>query len=492
MNTDHPHLRYEFYYLLRTAFKHGNRLWHEPESLSAFQNSSLATGGIIVDRDKRMFRWDAFTNRPPHAVSIEDWPKVLKRGWKNIQFCYIEHFDIQEIDRTQSEFFCNRALIAVSLVIYDADMKALSTYEIGVPLQKENDATPDEVIFTPAPENSSERRLLKVFHISDKSAGQTPEPTCLTTFHPQFSTWHWQLKLDSSAPRLARMKETDASNPVFTIYGLAFGEVVKTDTQKAGVRAKELSEVLARILHHLLVRRWQFVRMDLASEFMRQRLQTHRSAWNKTDRELRCLSNQKLSGGLHEIVGLEADAMDVIGNLQKAVQNLEVHKNSLERKLKHLSSVNRRWRFIWQYKDHSPLIEGFQSDTRNLQNHIAYTQGDLVCIKGIRNRWRLHFDARKAALTERLTHLVTFLVIIVIGITALGMNRPQSDEGSFLSTIVRFFNDLQKVPLIADFFTLMSNPVVCWTLILIFFLSAFLKMAVRKMETWWARLRGKF
>jgi len=507
MNTAHPNLSYEFYYLLRTRFEHYDMLWQEPCHLSAYQESCITKRGMTVDKDKRLFRWDACTNRPPHSASVEDWAKVLKRGWKNIQLCYTEYFLDQDLDRTHAEFFCNRALIGVALLISDTNFSVLEKHKIRVPLQKKEDSAPDEAVFSLVPKDSSERHLLKIFHApsGDDSADRMPEPACLTVFHPQFSIRHWQLRLDSSAPRLALMKASeDAPNPIFAVYGLTCGNLIEAEERKAGwpdeledfLRGED-DAVLTHILPRLMIREWQFARTDLAADSIRQCLSFHTATFNKADLELRCLSSNKLSRGLQDMAALQANAKAVLGNLEKAFRMLEIHRDDIGKKLKRARKHSPHFDPVWCYEDESPLQDGFDTDVRDLKHHAACTRGDLISLDGIFRQWRMHFDTRQLALSAFLGNLHIIMgVIIAVGVAGIissGLDAPQNGKGSLLSPLMHFFREMQEQPLISDFIMLLSSPAVLCALVVIFLLLVlcfFSGMARRQAECWWRKLRG--
>ncbi len=331
MNTSHPNLSYEFYYLLRTEFELEGKLWQEPPSLSNFQKPSIKKEGIPFDNDKRLFRAST------HSLPLEKWPVFQKCGWENILACYTGHFAGDDV---RAEFFCSHALLGIAMLICDADMSDLAKHRVSIPLQGKDRTVPDEAVFELVPENSPERELLKIFHEPDNGSEQMPGPVCLAAFRPQFSTRHCRIKPGSSDSRLVPMQTaSDAPNPIFAVYGLTHGDIVRAEERNAtwpGELQNFLegggSALLARILPHLIIRGWQFSRMDMAAHDMRRFLQEKCAARSETDSaELRCLPGQKLSEGLQEMATLQAHAKEMSGQLEKAVKTLEVHRNNTER-----------------------------------------------------------------------------------------------------------------------------------------------------------------
>jgi hypothetical protein len=74
-------LSYEFYYLLRTSIDPDMPIHFEPDSFASIAKSSLRHGGLAIDEDKRLFRFDAY-------------------GWRDIlQFYHLLGKTVREVRR---------------------------------------------------------------------------------------------------------------------------------------------------------------------------------------------------------------------------------------------------------------------------------------------------------------------------------------------------------------------------------------------------------
>ncbi len=485
MNRTDPNLSYECYFLLRTEFEHDGRIWHEPKSLTAFYQSSITTGGIIVDHDNRLFRWDASTNRPPNSVPLEDWPKVLKRGWKNVQFCYMEHFDGQDVDRIQAEFFSNRALAGVAVVIHGIRPREQTRHVIRIPLRTNDSLTPEETAFRLAPEDSPDREWLTICHTDDEGRS---EPVCFGPFHSDMPTRCWQLKLDSALPGLAPMQHgKNMQNPVFAVYALMHTDLAG-DSAQNDAWSDELHDffvgkgeaLLVDVIPRLIVRRWHSARMDKGYRDVRHALREQSMRHNLTDTDLRCLSIRTLSEGLQGMAAREAEATDLLESLEKAVITLKNSRDHLERKLTRASKRHPRFDLIWHEEG---ALDSFDSDIRQLQDHIAYLRGDIVCLDRIRNRWRIHFDSRQLAASDHMAVSASVLTIIAAIATLIAILPTH-----LASPAVQFFKKLQTTPLLGDAIMFLSNPTVLWGIIMlgmwpmIWFLA---KTMMRRVRFWW-------
>jgi len=463
-------LSYEFYYLLRTNIEQEDNTWREPLTLMATPSPRITQEGITIDSDKRLFRYDAFTKQ---ASPLEEWLEHLKCGWEKIQGYYSEHFANQNISEKQAQTFCSQALLGVALLINDA---TLESHLIKVPFQSGNSVA-GEMVF------KRKSWLLEVSYTPPDDSDGEQMPTLANFFHfePQHQTIpiekQW-LRLDLSTAQLSPMEITTHTAPIFAIYGLAHGDLNDIDEKNyQNFLVGGEPALLVRVLPRLLVRQWQFTRMDFIATRERQRLRKQRAAYNQTDEQLRCLSSQRLSKGLQKMARLNADTTEFIGNLSKAIKTLEINRNNLERKLRRVSKHSPNWKIDWHLEHEIPLRSSFNADIQKLHNHFTYIQGDLTYLDGIRQRWRLHFEERQLAWSERLGSLGTILAFLVAvgaaSLTAVGLNNQSHDNGSWLSFLIHIFDQLQTKPLIADSIILLSKPVVYWLLVFVFLLPIF-------------------
>ncbi len=479
MNTTNHNLSYEFYFLLRKKVE----FQQEPRSLSANQSPRIMQEGIPIDSDKRLFRSKSFA---PHLLSddellhlepLEDWADHLKTGWEKIQQIYTEHFGHQEVNATEARDFCRQALIGVALLINDAH---LDSHTITASLR----STINQVDFKP------EIGLFQVNYTPPDNKG-VAAPAILTLFEPQFQAIqqgkHWQLQLDLPVPQLVPIEMTKnsanptiAPNPIFAVYGLAHGDleqIGETTTQALqDFLINDDPAVLVRVLPRLLIRQWQFTRMDFAAIQVRQHLQTCSHLYYQAN--LPCLSNRQLSDGLQTMAMENAKTSLLLGKLHQAIKTLEIHHNNTKRWLRRARQYSPYWQVVWQHDDDSPLLSHFDADKQKLQNHITYIQGEITYLEGIRQYWHLHFEGRQLAWSEWLGSLGSVLAFLVAvgaaSLTAVGIqNTPQADKGSFLSPLINFFNELQATPVFADLNHLLSQPVAYWLLVIVLLIPVF-------------------
>ena len=485
MNTTNHNLSYEFYFLFRKNIDRQQ----EPRSLSANQSHRIMQEGIPIDSDKRLFRSKSFAPAPPLLSNDEqlpleplaDWANNLKSSWEAIQHVYAEHFSHQEIHATEAQDFCRQALMGVALLINDA---RLDSHKITALLR----GSVNPVVFQP------EMGLFQVNYTSPDNEEMTASAS-LTLFEPQSQDIqqgkHWQLQLDLPVPQLAPIdmaknsaNPTIAPNPIFAVYGLAHGDLDKMGDKTAQALQDFLINdepaVLMRVLPRLLIRQWQFTRMDFAALQVRQHLQT--CAGSHYQANLPCLSNRQLSDGLQVMAMENAKTSLLLGKLHQAIKTLEIHHNNTERWLRRARQNSPDWQVVWQHDDDASLLSRFDADKQKLQNHIAYIQGEITYLEGIRQHWHLHFEGRQLAWSEWLGSLGSVLAFLVAvgaaSLTAVGLqNTPQADNHSFLSPIIRFFNELQATPVFTDLTHLLSQPIVYWLLVIVLLLPIFLHFA---------------
>ncbi len=462
-------LSYEFYYLLRTQVEQDNRHQSEPESFFT-DNPSLRQEGIPIDEDKRLFRSETYIVPSSPTGLPEQWAEQLNQSWEQIQRSYQEHFAKEAVSEVQAKEFCSQALLGVALLIADTQVES---YSIAMPLHDNNAA--DQVVFKPGAD------LLGVIH-----QPKHRDAAKLVRFEParrRNSKIHWQLRFDAATPYLAPMDMTTdtpnphfAANPVFAIYGLAHGDLPKAEEWPRQLQDFLLGgdgAVLVRVLPRLLIRQWQFSRMDSAARLVRKYLHQQSNYFNQT--RLRCLSNRELSNGLQTLAELDADATRLLGKLSQAIKTIEIHKDNLTLRLKQAEQHSDQWSLIWQHNQEAPLLDSFAADQQKLQNHITYIQGEQTYLEGIRRRWHFNFEGRQLAWTERLGNLGSILAFLVgVGVASITASTlSQSDSyssDSWLSPLVQWLYGLLTIPWITDFIRLLNNPLTYISLVIVFVL----------------------
>jgi hypothetical protein len=466
-------LSYDFYYLLRTQVELDNGFQSEPFGFLTADKPSLRQTGIPIDEDKRLFRSETFVESSQTGLPAQ-WLVQLKQGWAQVQGSYQEQFAKEGLSNDQANEFCAQALLGVALLIADAQ---LDSYTITMPLQ--GSRTADHVVFKPGQD------LLGVVHQlpKDSDAARMPAPAMFARFESarRRKFVHWQLRLDAAKPHLAPMDmPTDtanpqvAANPVFAIYGLAHGELPEAEAWPQQLQAFLLggdAAVLVRVLPRLLIRQWQFSRMDLAASLVRLYLRKQSTHFNQAP--LSCLSSRDLSLGLQTLADLDADTRLLLGNLQQAITTIEIHQRNLTRRLQKADQHSAQWRVIWQRNQEMPLLDSFDADQQKLQSHITYIEGGLTSLEGIRRCWHFHFEGRQLVWTERLGSLgsiLAFMVAVgVASITASTLSQSDRVTGnhSWLSPLVQWLDELLTQPWASDVIRLLSNPLVYISLVFV-------------------------
>jgi hypothetical protein len=417
-------LSYEFYYLLRTSIDSDI---YEPDHIVRIANPSLRHGGLAIDEDKRLFRSDTFFGDDSGLPEL--WQQQLLDGWREILQFY------------QSEAFCQQALLGVAVVI--ADVK-LDSYSVSLPLSGDD----DDFIFQPR------RRLM----------GVELESVSASLF--DFTRCHYQLQLDNNWVQLApfSIESSTAPNPVFAVYGLEHGELSADDGSALQDFLLGKGALVVRLLPRLLTCQWQAMRQDLAARDVRRYLRSQSSHLNKVN--LPCLSNSNLSEGLQTMAALDADITLSLGKLQQAAKTIEIQQHNVEHRLRQAQS-NSGWNVILRNED-APLLDTFKLEQQKLQNHATYIEGELTYLEGIRRRWHLHFEGRQLAWSERvggLGNILAFLVAVVAASIAVSDTKPS--EGSWLSPLVKYFDNLQSYAWVTDLVHLFNNPLFYWLFALV-------------------------
>ncbi len=433
-------LSYEFYYLLRTSIDPDHPIQSEPDSFAGIAKSSLRHGGLAIDEDKRLFRFDTFFGSDSEVGLPEQWQQQLLYGWRDILQFYQSHFEKQGVVDSESEAFCQQALLGVAVLI--ADVK-LDSFCVSLPFSDNG----DDVVFQP-------RRQLM---------GVDGKSVSARLF--DFNHYHYQLQLDNNWLQLAPFSmDPFAANPVFAVYGLEHGEL-SADSDSLQDFLLGRGALIVRLLPRLLTCQWQAMRQDLAAREVRRDLRGQSRHFNKVN--LPCLSNGNLSEGLQVMATLDAEITLFLGKLRQAVKTIEIQQHNVEHRLR-LAKSSSEWKLVWQ-------LDSFSLEQQKLQNHATYIEGELTYLEGIRRRWHLHFEGRQLAGSERvggLGNILAFLVAVVAASIAVSDTKPS--EGSWLTPLVEFFGNLQSYAWVTDLVHLFNNPVFYWLFALVLLSPIFL------------------
>jgi hypothetical protein len=475
MNTQHPNLNYEFYFLFQVKYD----AWQEPSFLA---NPLIQDNlhSIRVDKDKRLFRYAP----PPNAKTgelppLNDWGPHLQQGWAKIQACYQEAFNPQ-------------AFMGVALLILDESISAVH--------QIQCDTITGTATFKPATKKTpNEKILLKVKEgfgelISFKT------PVTLEEFEADYQTGvvriNWQIQFSETQPIQLLPMQVDEScpNPIFAVYGLAHG--VLPDEAADQLQTFLCSGKVAlmwRILARLMMQKWQFERLDIAAYQLRQPLDSQNDRYRQVpDSRLECASNKKLELDLRAMTQMEAAAKQILARLDAGIKTLEINRYNLERHLHRSAQVwqylddtpeaeKYEWILEWQNDTETPLLDSFDLDIRKLKNHTTYLQDALAYLEGIRTRWQLHLDGRRLQYESNIQIMLLTLTFIAAFAGVVALVTQNSTDVVFL--LQGLIDNPEQITQIGHLLLIGIS-----LLILIFFVLPFfylyLKLLWKKLRCW--------
>jgi len=407
MNTQHPNLNYEFYFLFQVK----DDAWQEPSFLSSpLIQKNLHS--IRIDKDKRLFRYAP----PPNAKTgelppLNDWEQHLQQGWAHILTCYQDAFN-------------PKAFTGVALLILDESISAAH--------QIQCQTITGTATFKPATEKTpNEKILLKVTDGFGELINSLKNPVTLEEFEadyqPGVERISWQIQLSATQPiqLLPMQVGENYPNPIFAVYGLAHG--VLPDEAADQLQTFLCSSKVAlmwRILSRLIMQKWQFERLDIAAYQLRQPMDSQNDRYRQVpDARLECASNKKLELDLRAMTQMEAAAKQILARVDAGTKTLEINRYNLER---HLHRSEQVWQYLddtpeekkfewtleWQNNTETPLLDSFDLDIRKLKNHTTYLQDALTYLDGIRTRWQLHLDGRRLQYESNIQKMLLALTFI--------------------------------------------------------------------------------
>ena len=413
MNPSLPHLNYEFYFLCQVKYA----LWQEPAALSnGLTQTHLHT--LSIDKDKRLFRYAPPPTETGELPPLSDWKKHLQQGWQHLQAAYQGCFE-------------PHALMGVALLILDESITAAH--------QIQCQTTTGTAIFQPVTlKIPNEKILLTV------TGTPLNNPVTLEAFEAELDEGPWQIQLP--AIQLQPMQNGENyPNPVFAVYGLAHGvlpDAVADQLQQFLCSGQ--AALMWHILSRLLMQKWQFQRLDLAANILRQRLDAKNDTYQEVpDTQLDCASNKALELDLRDMIQQEAAAKQVLARLDAGTKTLEINRDNLLRQLQrspqiwqHLDNLSiphqYQWTLTWQNDTETPILDHFNLNIRQLQNHATYIRDALNYLDGIQTRWRLHLEGRRLRYESNIQNLLLVLTFIAsfTGVVAFITQNPQ--EVAFL------------------------------------------------------------
>lgn len=450
-------LDYLFYFLFRTYRWKEEEYRQEP--LLAF--GKLHDFGIPIDTDKRLFRRSA-----PAQTPLADWPIHLIEAWQNVLQHYSHAFNPEnpQLGMEKAMPYCQENLLGVALVIMD---DTLEQHELTLPLYDPQYRQLGSAYFNYDPQ-------LKFFSIRDQQQTML-EPATFHPFKPSvdkraLKAENWTLRLDKTQPYLMQMQArfseqhpvvtlVPENNPIFTVYGLAHGDVdsvlasltpaeqehswpVRLQAMLLGEDAKGLplktTALLNSILARLLIAETVFESLDCEARLLRLILQQKTAGYFATsDQIIQETRHSKLEQQLREMENLVTTTDYALGRLSQAVKTLEINQDNFQWRLHNLHPKEAEWEMDWQSsKPYPSLLEPLHLGVENLKNHTAYIEGKLTHLKGSCTRWRSYIAQNRHQLTEHLGLLGTIIVFLIV----LGefFGRSKAEEIGFWADILQF------------------------------------------------------
>lgn len=387
-----PHnLDCQFYFLFRTQLWREGQLEQEP-----FEGrfNSILEDGIAIDSDKRLFRRD--------FRQLDQWQTEFKQAWADI----VARYTATLPGETASDFY-QAAFYGVIVLIMDENV---ARHRVEMALER-GQQTAFVLPKQPA----------LLFEVADREL-EMPAPARCYAFE-MADRQAYRLKIDSY-PYLAPLT-SEAYSPIFAVYavehsnGLSnFGEILPWvepfQRLMCAPAERGISAVLVRVLPRVIMRLWQFNRIDQAARQQRRRLQAAQSYYQQLS-ALQCESARALEAQFRELEQLRTEAEQVQARIHQALQTLKINRANLESCLQRARRHYRaRWRLSWRFETEAPLIEQFNLDREKLQNHQAYLQGDLIHLAGFRRQWSAHLESRRLKTGERLNVLLLIFTAIQV------------------------------------------------------------------------------
>jgi hypothetical protein len=450
-----------------------NESWREPLT---FPNSVIQKDlhSLRIDKDKRLFRYAPPLTESGELPPLEEWQQHLQHAWQQIQASYQDTFQPQ-------------AFIGMALLILD---ESVATHQVQCHYPA------GTVTFKPTTDKIPNEKILLT--VTSEELHDTL-PATLEEFEPEFqptTDWdNWQLQFSSQTFHLTPMKIGEQyPNPVFTVYGLAHGILPdKAAEQLQSFLCSGKVALMWQVLSRLIMQKWQFKRLDMAAYEFRKRLDVENGRYQQIPNMLlECASNKKLELNLLDMSKIEAEAKQMLARLDAGTRTLEINRYNLERHLHRSEQVwqclnettaeKYHWKLAWQNDTETPLLDSFDLNIRQLQNHTTYLQDALAYLEGIRARWQLHLDGRRLQYEFNIQIMLLMLTFIAsfTGVVAFITQNPE--QVAFL--LKGLSNNPQQITKIGHLLLIGIN-----LLILIFFVLPFcyfyMKFLWKKLRCWW-------
>jgi hypothetical protein len=329
--TKYPNLDCQLYFLFRTHLWRDGELIQEPFK-GRFDR--LHQNGVKIDEDKRLFRRN-FDSKI-QTEGLQHWQQELAKNWKDILQRYTDAYaeTPDHYAKKKAQQFCKKAFYGVALLIMDEN---IVRHQVNISLRVEDE---QYNLYFRKPESAT--KLLSV-RDRQKEMSQAAELYAFALdSKPKFS--HYALKFEGNLPYLALMQpQPSADNPILAIYALQHGSGLSKFNPNEilpwvdpfqdflCVGSDEQPALFVSMLSRLIMRQWQFQRIDTAAHSQRRTLQKQNTLYrDKSEQYLVCTNNRKLEQELREIEQLHTDADYIKGRLRQAVRTLKINRSNLK------------------------------------------------------------------------------------------------------------------------------------------------------------------
>ncbi|OQW92545.1 MAG: hypothetical protein BWK78_01400 [Thiotrichaceae bacterium IS1] len=306
--------------------------------------------------------------------------------------------------------------------------------------------------------------------------------------------------------------------PIFSVYGIEHPELEEShkagktwpkDLQQLlmGKKDSKESAITTPIVSRLILRQWQFTRIDCVASQLRSQLPDNVRYRQLSQQDLVCKSDGELEKDLEGIIDKQTvQVKHLQARLHKAIRTLEINRNNLNKKLEKIQQdlKKQNWQFTLEFTGKQVLAEIFQRDIRTLENHQHYLTAELLDLEALHQRWHLQLEGRRLAHGNRMETLAHILILLVAlgemgNITKPHSNTVASNAHEVVKSceglLVGWLDKLNNLCFIQDVTALLHSLFVYLAVILVFIVGWLLfpgrKWVKKKWNCWRNKRRNR-
>lgn len=462
-------------------------------SLPNLPRNNLLEHGISVDEDKLLI---GSGNKIQATEKLADF---LVESWKKIV--------------GSDEPAYTAALLGVAMVIADDSLEHHT-----IPMTLEDDTGKSSLITFRRSPHKRERELFTVQTEGMSEPTRFEQFVACTDNESGDYRYRYSLAFRENQVFLQPISGTNllaqeaTKTHVFSIYGIEHPELEESykagktwpkDLQHLlmGKKDSKESAVTTPIISRLILRQWQFTRIDCACFQLRSQLDNAHYR-QLPQQDLVCKSDGELEKDLEGIIDNQmVQVKHLQARLHKAIKTLEINRNNLNTKLEKIQQdlKEQNWQFTFKFTGKQLLAEAFQLDIRILEDHQHYLKAELLDLEALHQRWHLQLEGRRLAHGNRMETLAHILILLVAlgemgNITKPHSNTVASNAHQVTGNCQGFVECLDKfnnLDFMQGFMALLHSPFVYLVVISAFAVS-WLLFPVRKwMQRKWACWQNK-